>query len=163
MTECVHTWMGLSCCPVKVRRTKLVTIQTGRGKIFCSGRLVARKRWGCSPVTHLKHTQYCLTKGAETKTHTWALLFASGSADNSTQHEQQYHLKGFKTFDRELLPGGNEALEKLSGPVKKWHTILCLSLILAHISRHLRPCYSLFEPKDMTRGRYGSKLCSKLC
>lgn len=99
-----------------------------------------------------------------TKTHTGALLLASGSADTSTQHEQQYHLKGSKTFYREFLPGGNKALEKLRGPVRKWHVLdtqcclllTCESLILAHISRHLRSCYSLFEPKDMTRDRYGS-------
>lgn len=70
-------------------------------------------------MTHLKHTQYCLTKGAVTKTHTGALLLASGSADTSTQHEQQYDLKGFKTLHMEFLPGENKALEKLRGPVKK--------------------------------------------
>lgn len=58
-----------------------------------------------------------------TKTHTGALLLASGSADASTQHEQQYHLIGFKTFYREFLPGGNKALEKLRGPVKKLHVL----------------------------------------
>lgn len=84
--QCMHTWVRQSSWPVARRRTKVVTNQNRGGQRSPVADLFQQdtsrgKATLVHSLTHLKHTQYCLTKGAATKTHTGALLLACGSAD----------------------------------------------------------------------------------